>query len=136
MTLIAICAVVYVPADSMVLLVGLCLGMAAGAGKDGKIIRVGMAGRAYPVRAAVVGGEVRMIERRSLPGARVMARLTSRREAGRRVVRIRGLLIIRLMAPIASSWQGGVVVVHVTVGTRSLGVRASQREGGVVVIER
>lgn len=64
-----------------------------------------------------------------------MAGLAGGWETGRRVIRIGGSVVVGLMTAITSRWQGRVVVVHVAAGAGHGGVRASQRESRVVVIE-
>ena len=81
-----------------------------------------------------------MIERRTRPGGRGMAR----RAGGREELRLRcvawigGVVVIGLMAADTSRGQRRVVAVDVAVGAypRRHYVRAGQREGGVVVIKR
>lgn len=102
-----------------------------------------MAGRADPVGVAVIHREPRVlavIKRRPRPGGRSMAALARSREERllRRVARVGRILIIGLVATIASGRQRGVVAVNVAF--RALpgrySVRAGQRKCGVVVIER
>jgi len=64
-----------------------------------------------------------------------MARVASRWEACRGVVRIRCALVVLLVTAITGRWQGSVVVVDMTVRARRSDMRAGQREGGVVVVE-
>jgi hypothetical protein len=83
---------------------------------------------------------LRVIERGTSPGGRIMAR----RAGGREELRLRcvagigGVVVIGLMAADTSRRQRGVVAVDVAVGAnpRRCLVRASQGEGRVVVIER
>ena len=61
MALVAVHAVVYVSADALVILVGLILGVAVRALKDGIIIRIDVAGRADAIRVTVIGWELRVL---------------------------------------------------------------------------
>ena len=142
MALVAVHAVVYVSADALVILVGLILGVAVRALKDGIIIRIDVAGRAHAIRVAVISWELRvlgMVEGRIQPARRGVASLASGREELRlcRVSRIRGAVVIGLMAADASCRQGRVIVVDVTVHaqTRRRSVHAGQWEGRVVVVK-
>ncbi len=72
--------------------------MAVGAREDRIIRRVGMAGRAYAVRAAMIHRKIRVIEGRSRPGDRRMARRAGGRETRRGVIRICGPVVVRLVA--------------------------------------
>jgi len=57
-------------------------------------------------------------------------------ESRRSVRRVLRAGVIGLMAAVARGWKRGVVVVHVALRTLHRGVRASQREGRLVVIKR
>jgi hypothetical protein len=95
-----------------------------------------MAGRADPVRVAMIQIEIRVIECRSRPCAGGVARGASRREASGRMVRVRRPVVVNLMAAHARRWQCRVVIVHVALRARHIGgVVASQRERRGVVIE-
>ena len=110
--------------------------MASSALEDGIITRVRMAGCAHAICIPVICREVRMVEGGSCPRRGGVARVARRREARRRVVRIRGPVVIRLMAAVAGSRQRRVVVVHVATIAGHTGVRAGQRECRRAVIER
>lgn len=135
MALITIVAVVHIPADSLVLLVCLIFGVAVRASEHGEIRRVGVAGVTHAIRPAMIRREIWMIEDCSLPRGSVVARLAGRREAGRDVVRIGRVLVILLVAAIAVRRQICVVVVNVALIAGQSGVRASQGEGSIVVVE-
>ena len=62
MALITIVAVVHIPADSLMLLIGLALGVAVRAGEYGEIRRVGVAGVAHAIRAAMIRWEIGVVE--------------------------------------------------------------------------
>lgn len=83
----------------------------------------------------MVGGEIGVIESRVQPGGGVVTGRTGGWELGRRVIRVRGVVVIRLVTGIAIRRHRGVVVVHVTTVTGNRNVRAGQRECGVVVIK-
>lgn len=94
-----------------------------------------MAGGTNTVRSTVIGIKPGMVEGRAQPGCRRVAERTCRREArGNMVGTICGL-IIRLVAAITVGWQGGVIVVYMTIRARDLGVSARQWEGSVVVVK-
>ena len=110
--------------------------MASSALEDGIITRVRMAGCAHAICIPVICREVRMVEGGSCPRRGGVARVARRREARRRVVRIRGPVVIRLMAAVAGSRQRRVVVVHVAAIACHARMRARQWESRGVVIER
>lgn len=83
----------------------------------------------------MIGGEPGVIKGRSQPAGCVVASRTGRRKSCRRVVRIIGGHVIRLVARIAVRGQAGVVVVHVALSAGNLNVESGQRERRVVVIE-
>ena len=83
-----------------------------------------------------------MVERRSRPGGRGVAGLARSREELRLrlVARVRGVVVIGLMAADTRDWQGRVVAVHVAVRalarwhcvrTRQWECRVGMVEGGV-----
>ena len=104
-----------------------------------------MAGGAYVVSASMAGWEWRVlgvVERRSRPGGRGVAGLARSREELRLrlVARVRGVVVIGLMAADTRDWQGRVVAVHVAVRalarwhcvrTRQWECRVGMVEGGV-----
>ena len=141
MTLVTIHAVVNVPADIGVLEIGgvvAAMLMASSAREHGVVVRVRMAGCAYSICVAVIGREISVIECRSRPGGRGVTGVASRWEAGRLMIRIRGVVVIGLVAADARGWQCRVVVVDVAhhAGHGRRRVETSQRESRVVVIER
>lgn len=135
MTLITVDAVVDVTPNALVLLVGIGLGVAVGTGKDGVIVRVRVAGRAYAIGAPVVHREIGVIEVRRDPRRRVVAGGAGSREARGHMVRIRSAVVVGLMARIAVGRQRGVVVVDVAACARNRPMGTRQGEGRVVVIE-
>jgi hypothetical protein len=81
------------------------------------------------------GGGVVIKYRRS-PGSRRMARLTGLREAGRRMVRIGALLIVRQVATGASRVQPRIDAARMALCARRRRVAARQREFRIAVIKR
>ena len=77
-----------------------------------------------------------VIERGPRPLRRRVAQDAILREAGRGVVGIGRLLVVRQVAGRALGRSGGVCTRRVTLGARGLCVRAGQREAGPAVIER
>ena len=144
MALIAINAVIDIARNLVVLEIrGIIAAMTAGALEHRIVIRIGVARRAQTVRIAVCDWELRvlrMVECRPRPGGCIVAILACVREELRLrcVARVGRVLVISLVATIASRRQRGVVAVHVTIGalTWRHGVRPGQREGRVGVIER
>ena len=137
MALIAIHAVVHVAGHALVILVGLRLQVAVGAGEDRIIVGVGVARTANTVGAAVRGGEPGVIEGRVGPDLGVMASRAGGREPGCSVVRVVGALVIRFVTAVAVGRQGRPIVVDVAVGAlaRWHGVGASQRESRLAVVK-
>ena len=124
MALVTIHAVVYVSANALVILIGLALGVTVGALENGIVVRIDVAGRAHAVRVAVVDRELRVlrvIEGCVQPARRRMARLAGSWEELRlrRVSRVRGVVVIRLVTTNAGRRQSGVVVVDVAVRAHS-----------------
>jgi len=143
MTLIAIDAVVDVPGNLFVLeVVGVVSAMASRALEHRVIVGIGVTRGANAICIAMRRWELRVlrvIERRSGPRGGVVARLTGRREKLRlrRMTRVRGVVVVGLMAADAGRGERRVVVVDMAVGThaRRHQVRASQGEGCGVVVE-
>ena len=102
MTCVAVNAVVDVSADTLMMLVCYCLRVTVRALEHGVVRRIRMARRTDSVRSAVIRREPGMVEYRALPRRRGMARLASCGEAGRRMVRVSRLVVIGLVAAIAS----------------------------------
>lgn len=88
------------------------------------------------IRVAVIGREPGVVEDCAQPRSGVMACLTSGREPRRNVVWVVRSLVIRLMAAVTSRWQRRVVVVHVTLRTGDVHVKARQRKRCQVMIKR
>ena len=143
MALVAINAVIYVPRNvRMLKIVGVVTTVTCRALEHGVIVRVGMAGGAYVVSASMVGWEWRVlgvVKRRSRPCSRCVTSLArGREELGLRLVaRVRGVAVIRLVAPDTRDRQSRVVPVYVAVRAlaRRHGVRTGQRECRVGVVE-
>lgn len=141
--LIAVDAVVHIPADLRVLeVVGVVAPVATGALKDGVVIGIGVACGAHVVRLAVTrreGRVLRVIKSRPGPGRCVVAGLAGRREKLRlrRVARVRGVVVVRLVAADAGRRQCGVVAVDMAIGALSRGHRMGSGQGKrrIVVIE-
>jgi hypothetical protein len=79
--------------------------------------------------------ELGMRERRPCPLRRRMARCAGRREASRRVVRIRSGVVFRLVTAIAVLWRPFEYAVYVATRTCRCRMFAGQREGCGAVIE-
>jgi len=132
---VAVDAVVDVAGDAVVLAVGGRLGMAVGAGKDGVVGGVGVAGGADSVGSAMTGREPGVIERCTSPRSCRVAGCAGGREAGRNVIRVGGAGVLGLMAGVAVCRRTDVDIVDVARGARRSDMRACQRERRVVVIE-
>lgn len=137
MALIAVLAVVDIPAYALVLLVSLCLQVAVRAAEHRIVIRVGVAITANAIGVAMVHREPGVIELGVSPDLRVMTGVTGGREMSRHVIRIVGVQVILLVAAVAVRRQARPVVVDVAVraGTRRHHVRIGQREARLAVVE-
>jgi len=143
MTLVTVDAVVDIPRHVVVLeILRVIAAMTSGALEDGVVVRIGVARRAHIAGIAVAGRErrvLRVVKGGAAPGCRVVAVLAGRWEELRlcRMARIRGVVVVRLVAPDAGRGQRRVIVVDVAVGTNARGhdVGAGKREGRVVVIK-
>ncbi len=135
-TLVAVDAVVNIAADPLVLLIGIGLGMAISAGEDRVIAWVGVARCAHSIGISVTQREVGVIPVRRNPRGGVVARGACGWEPGRRVVGIAGTAVVSLVTGVAVRRQGRVIVVDVATGARNRRMRAGQRKGRVVVVER
>ena len=111
MALVTVDAVVYVPVHVFVTEVsGVVAAVAAGALEYGVVVGIRMARGANTVGVAMVDREscvLRVIERRTSPGSRVMAGRASGREELRlrRVAGIGGVVVVGLMATDTRGWQ-------------------------------
>ena len=141
--LVAIHAVVNIPLDVVVVeIVRVPTAVATGALENRVVIRIDMAGRTHSIGVAMVDRELRVlrvIERRVQPVSSVMTVLARRREELRLrgMPRIRGVVVVSLVAADAGRRQVGVIVVDVAVGARAWwnGMGAGQRPAGLRVIE-
>ena len=100
------------------------------------VVRIGVTGRADAIRISVIRRKIRVIERGSGPCRGGVASRTGGRESGRRMIRVRGSVVVRLVTTHAGCRQRRVVIVHVATGAGHGGVRAGEREGRGVVVER
>lgn len=94
-----------------------------------------MAGGTNAICSTVIGIKPGMVKGRAQPGCRRVAERTCRRETRGHMVGAIGSLVIRLVAAITVGWQGGVIVVHMTIRAQDLGVSTRQWERSVVVIK-
>lgn len=138
MALIAIYAVVHIPADVRVTEIRRIPASVALRALENQVVRgIDMARSAHAVGVAMINGEIGVIECCPEPGCRGVAGRTSCRETGCRVGRIRCGVVRGRVATVAIGWQRRVIVVYVAhrTGNRRRGVKASQRENSRVVIE-
>ena len=110
---VTIHAVVYIPVNALMPLIGRGFGMAVGAGEDRIIGGVGVARRAHAIGPAVVRVEPRVIERRARPRSGCVACGAGRWEPGCLVVGIRGAVVVRFVAGVAIRRCADEHVVHV-----------------------
>ena len=137
MALVAVVAVVHIPTHvRMTEIRRVPTAVAIRALEHLVVARIGVTGRADPIRVPVVDWEIRVIESRSRPCRGGVAGRARSREPCRRVIRIGRAVVIRLVAAHARGRQRGVVVVHVAVGAGHGRVRPRQRERRRVVVER
>ena len=137
MALIAINAVIHIPAEVRVMEIGcVSVPMASRALKDSIVTGVRMASRTDPIGVPVIHIEPGVIERRSGPRRGGVAAGTARREPGGRMVGIVGPLIFRRVTAIAVGGKTGVVIVDVATRTGRAGVLPGQRKRCVVMIKR
>ena len=134
MALITVGAVVDVALHSLVVLVGLSLGVTNRAGKHRVVRRVRVAVSA-PACASVVHGEPGVVELRVQPCGCVMAGLASGRESSRFVVRVGGAVVVLLVTGITVRGNVFVVVVHMALIAGHGLVRAGQGELRFIVIK-
>ena len=115
MALVAIHAVVNIPAHVGVAELGsVVIAVATRALEDRVVVSIRVASRADSIRVAVIGWKPRIVECRTSPRRGGMARSTGRRESCRRVIWVRCVLVVGLMASVTIGRQSRVVVVYVT----------------------
>ena len=138
MALVTMHAVVHVPVHTLMVAVGVGLVgmlMARQTREDQIVLRVRMArvaGRGPTVRLREVG----VVKHRSQPVRRAVARLARRRETRRRVIRVRRVVVVRLVAAHACRVGDAVVAVDVALCARDrCGVEARQRPARGCVVE-
>ncbi len=138
MALIAINAVVHIPADARVVEIGRVPAPVTGLGaREDRIVRgIGVAGSTHRVGVAMSFGEPGMVKHRAGPGRCRVAGGTRCGEPGCRVNWIRCAVVIYRVAAVAIGWQRRVVVVHVAQRAGHGGVKTGQRESRSSVIER
>ena len=124
MTLIAIHAVIDIIWIALMCRIGLRLAVAICALEDRIVGGIGVAGRANTISAAVGYRPPGMVERCAGPRRGVVARCASCRENGWRgfMNRIRGRVVVCLVASVAGRWKCGVVIVDVAGGAGDLRV--------------
>ena len=132
---VAVDAVVYVTAHTLVLIVGVRLSVTVRALKDAVVVRIRMTRGADSVGAAVLRVEPGVIEGRSQPAARRVSGCARSGEASRQMIRVRGRGVVGLVATVAIGRQSRVIAVHMTIGACYAGMSARQRKTCVVVIE-
>ena len=138
MTRVAVHAVIDVAVDAAVPRVGCRCGVARGAGKDGVIRGVGVAGGAHAICVAVPEREERVIagrQRGGKPCRCCMACGAGGWPAGSDVIWICSCCEIRLVARVAVSGSACEDVVDMALIAGNRNMRASQRKRRVVVIE-
>ena len=138
MALVAVHAVVHVPADvRMMEVVCVPASVATRALENRVVVRIRVAGGANAVSVAMIHWEPGVVKGRPGPCRGVVTSGARRREDRRRrlVDGIRGVVVIRRVAAVASCGQGGVVVVYMASGAGDLGVEARQRERRRTVVK-
>jgi hypothetical protein len=136
MALIAINAVINIPADILVMEIGrVPVPMASGALKDTIVTGVRMASRTDAIGVPVIHIEPRVIEGRSRPRRGGVARLTARGESGRLMVGIGRLLVLRRVTAIAVGWEARIVIVYMAIRADHGVVSTGERKGRVVMIK-
>ena len=142
MALVAVHAVVHIPADVRVMEIGrVPAPMATRALENRVVVRIRVAGGTNAVSVAVILWEPGMVKRGSEPvRSRVTCRASCRENGWRGFMDgIGGAIVIHRVAAVASGRQRGVIVVHMAHGTghegRRVSVEAGQWEYGRVVIE-
>ena len=130
-------ALVNIPSDTCMRIVGLGICMTASTGEHSIIPRVSMAVETlapFPLVSAAVDGEMLSIVVKSggNPAAFSVATGTVRRELGREVIRVVGIVVIAAMAGIAGI--GGIIVVAVVTGRTVVGNRSMRPVQSVVIV--
>ena len=137
---VATCRAVHVTRNIRVMgiRVGLAVRVAINAGEHGIVRGIVMTVRARRPHARVgsrIDWEPGVIECRARPRACVVAKRASRREICSDVARIRGALVVGLVARVAGRRRAGVLVVNVATGASNGLVRTRQRESRLAVIK-
>ena len=138
MALIAIYAVVNIPADVRVAEIGrVSSPVALRALEDQVVRRIDVARSAHAVGVPMIQGEIGMIECCAGPGCRRVAGRAGGRETGRRVGRVRCGVVRCRVATVTIGRQRRVIVVYVAhrTGDRRRGVKSRQWENSRIVIE-
>ena len=138
MALVAVHAVVHIPADVRVMeIVRVPAPVATRALENRVVARTRVAGGTNAIGVTVIHREPGMVKSRSSPRCRCMTSCAIRREDGRRRLMdgIRSVVVIRRVAAVASRGKGGVVVVHMATGTGDLRVEARKRERRRAVVK-
>ena len=135
MALVTVHAVIDISRDAGMPRIRLGRRVAVRALKHGIVVRVRMARGANPVCIAVVHREPRVVERRPEPTGRRVARGASGWKPCRGVIRIRGALIVRLMARVAICRRSREDPSDVAEVARHVHMRARQRKRRGAVIE-
>ena len=106
-------------------------------GAERRILPVGVAERTSDRSVCASQRKLRgaVVEGGSQPLRGVVAELTVLREAGRRVIRVVGSLIVLQVARITRGWQSGVLAARMALLACGRDVRAGQRKLGGAVIE-
>ena len=137
MTLVAVHAVIDVPAHALMLLICVALRVAIRALKHRIVTWVGVARCADTGSTAVIDVEPRVVEHRARPSRHdLMARLARSGKTRRDVIRIIRTLIFDPVARITVGGNRSVVVVDVAASAHDLDVRPNQRETRIVMVKR
>ena len=140
MALIAINAVVHIPADVRVMEIG-CVPapVATRALKDRIVAGIRVAGAANRVRIAVIHVEERVILRGQVrwhPSRGGMTCVAGRRPRRGLVIGVSGVVVVCDVATGTDGGQRGVVVVHVATRAGNARMSSRKRKGRVVVVKR
>jgi hypothetical protein len=140
---IAVRAIIYVAAHSLVVAVGAAARMATAgsAGEDRKIRGILMARTALRPSSAMRSGiyrEIRsvMIERCRCPSLRRVTGLARGRETGTRMIRIRRGIVVGQMAEVARRGRVQILAIDMALDAVDGRVRAGQRKRRGGMIER